>query len=612
MPTSGENPTPAVAQQRPLTWSYGSALAALYGLLGLLLVFTWRRWPDVLVDFGRELYVPWRLAEGAVLYRDVAYFNGPFSPYFNAVLFRTFGASMTTIVVTNTLLLGVLLTVMFTLATKVFRLTTAFAACACFLPLFGFSHMLRIGNYNYICPYSHEMTHGILIAFLILALLFSQARGLWWCNLIIGFLWGCSFLGKAEIFMATSGMVLFTFVLRWKSERLRFQAVVSRASWILLGAAIPTASFILWLSRWMDGWEAFRGVIGTWGWIIGSEVTDEVFYQRMTGMDTPVLSLLVMARATGAMALACLAAGYVERWRQGKQSAALWFVIAAMGGVFFLVGSTFPVILQGRSLLIVAVVLFVVLACLRWRAKAPRSNGLDVMLSWVVLGGLLLAKFALRPTIAHYGFVLAMPLVIMLIAWLLERVPEYLCPTTGGGTCRAVLAVLLLADVMGSLSMTTVNLLRKDVVVSSGDDLLLADANRGADEVAHAVQYLAEQTPPDATVMVLPEGVMLNYLARRVSSTPYVNLCPPEVTMYGDEAIARAMAENPADYIVLVNKDVREYGKKTFGDADYGLKMMQFVRQHYTPIQVFGRPYTESPEHGITILVRSDQQLARQ
>ena len=76
-------------------WSYGAALTGLYALLGTLLAFTWRRWPDVLVDFGRELYVPWRLAEGAILYRDVAYFNGPFSPYFNAVLFRVFGTSMT-------------------------------------------------------------------------------------------------------------------------------------------------------------------------------------------------------------------------------------------------------------------------------------------------------------------------------------------------------------------------------------------------------------------------------------------------------------------------------------------------------------------------------------
>lgn len=46
-----------------------------------LSVWTWRKWPDLLVDFGRELYVPWQLTTGKVLYVDIAYFNGPLSPY---------------------------------------------------------------------------------------------------------------------------------------------------------------------------------------------------------------------------------------------------------------------------------------------------------------------------------------------------------------------------------------------------------------------------------------------------------------------------------------------------------------------------------------------------
>src|SRR5258705_3383483 len=71
-----------------------------------VLVRTWGTWPDVLVDFGGELYVPWRLAEGDVLYRDVAYFTGPLSPYFNAAVFRIFGASFLALVIANLVVLG--------------------------------------------------------------------------------------------------------------------------------------------------------------------------------------------------------------------------------------------------------------------------------------------------------------------------------------------------------------------------------------------------------------------------------------------------------------------------------------------------------------------------
>ena len=37
-----------------------------------MLLWTWGTWPDILVDFGRELYMPWQITKGQVLYRDLA------------------------------------------------------------------------------------------------------------------------------------------------------------------------------------------------------------------------------------------------------------------------------------------------------------------------------------------------------------------------------------------------------------------------------------------------------------------------------------------------------------------------------------------------------------
>ena len=83
-----KNPSPT---RRPRSSVAGGRLAgpltiALAG--AAMLAWTWGTWPNVLVDFGRELYVPWRLTEGEVLYRDIAYFTGPLSPYLNALWFR--------------------------------------------------------------------------------------------------------------------------------------------------------------------------------------------------------------------------------------------------------------------------------------------------------------------------------------------------------------------------------------------------------------------------------------------------------------------------------------------------------------------------------------------
>ena len=64
----------ATIKRDGLHWGEVAGLVALAGLTLLFLAFSWRKWPDPLIDFGRELYTPWRLANGAVLYRDVELF----------------------------------------------------------------------------------------------------------------------------------------------------------------------------------------------------------------------------------------------------------------------------------------------------------------------------------------------------------------------------------------------------------------------------------------------------------------------------------------------------------------------------------------------------------
>ncbi len=56
-------------------------LLSLGGLAAVLLAVSWRKWPDPLIDFGRELYLPWRISQGAVFGRDVESLYGPLSAY---------------------------------------------------------------------------------------------------------------------------------------------------------------------------------------------------------------------------------------------------------------------------------------------------------------------------------------------------------------------------------------------------------------------------------------------------------------------------------------------------------------------------------------------------
>src|SRR4051812_2936256 len=88
----------------------GPILAAI-SLLAML-AWTWNVCPDPAIDYGREVYVPWRITQGQVLYRDINYFNGPLVPYFDALLFKLFGPSIRTLKIFNaivTMLLAAML-----------------------------------------------------------------------------------------------------------------------------------------------------------------------------------------------------------------------------------------------------------------------------------------------------------------------------------------------------------------------------------------------------------------------------------------------------------------------------------------------------------------------
>ena len=55
-------------------------LAVLVPMSIVLCARMWGRVGEVAIDFGREVYVPWQIAQGRVLYRDLAYIFGPLSP----------------------------------------------------------------------------------------------------------------------------------------------------------------------------------------------------------------------------------------------------------------------------------------------------------------------------------------------------------------------------------------------------------------------------------------------------------------------------------------------------------------------------------------------------
>ncbi len=164
--------------------------------------WSWRKWPDVHIDFGSQLYIPWILTQGRALYLDLEYKDGPLSQYLNALWFTLFGVSLRTLIWCNLALLAGLCALVYVIFARACGRCTATLVVLVQLGVFSFSQYTGIGNYNYVTPYAQEQTHGLILS---VAMIFALGRcaegGRAWWSALAGAALGLTFLTKAELFV---------------------------------------------------------------------------------------------------------------------------------------------------------------------------------------------------------------------------------------------------------------------------------------------------------------------------------------------------------------------------------------------------------------------------
>jgi hypothetical protein len=124
--------------------------------------------------------------------------------------------------------------------------------------------------------------------------------------------------------------------------------------------------------------------------------------------------------------------------------------------------------------------------------------------------------------------------------------------------------------------------------------------------MAIAAERLHALMPAGATLLVLPEGTMLNYWLRRTNATRHTAFTPPIVEFFGgEERVLADVRKHPPDYIALVHRDTAEWGFGYFGtDPGYGRLIMDWVRQTYEPIERIGAEPFREDRFGIALMRR--------
>lgn len=593
-------PPPAAAPPGPggartLRPFVGPAVVAATGLVALW--GTWRTWPDVIVDFGREVYLAWRLAAGDTLYVDARHFSGPLSSHLNALWFLLFGPGVMTLALANLVLAAGFVALVYWLLVRLTDRFTATVACVFFVVSFGCAQYTVLGNYNWICPYSHELTHGVMLAVAGLACVArhqDDGRLAWVA--VAGLAAGLIVLTKVETMVAGIPAILLGLGLAMAQARPAPARIATIAA-VFAGAAIlPLAATWAWFAPVMTPSEILTGPLGHWRAVTRGSFTSSSFYRQGLGIDDVpgnVGRIGVALAGWAAVTLAAVLAGRV-RFRHPLVLVALFAAAAGIGRLLTdlqwaeAAARPLPVVVG-----IVAATAFVGFVRHR-REAAGAAFALAAAAAVFALG--MLAKMALSARLYQYGFVLAAPAAVVAVAALLGWLPAAVGRAGGQApAARAVVLGFLAAAMSTHVATTKIRVDAKVHAVGSGPDQFWSDA-RGV-PVRQLLDQIAARVGRDETLLVFPEGVFVSYLARRRNPTPYYLFDRTTLVLWGEADAVRALAADPPDWVALVDRGLG--GLSAHGVFDW-------IRGAYRPVWQFGRPAFTDARFSVMLMQRAD------
>jgi hypothetical protein len=252
--------------------------------------------------------------------------------------------------------------------------------------------------------------------------------------------------------------------------------------------------------------------------------------------------------------------------------------------------------------------------------KTLAGSAATFPLFWIVFALALMAKLGVYPRIWHYGFALAMPAfggAVYLFVWLLPSLLERKYRVRARPFRVTACLVLVIGFVRLFLCSESHYLLKDTLVGSKGDQIMAYGpaVDPYHQRVEMTLAWIGTNVPPAATLAVLPEGAMINYLSRRVNPTPCPVWLPPEMKVFGQANMTAAFEKNSPDYVVIIARSASEFGLGFFGyDPRNGADLKRWLDDHYDrvypvpdlPAQSAAQP---PPFHGLEILKRRTPDL---
>ncbi|MDJ0785335.1 MAG: hypothetical protein QNK05_00920 [Myxococcota bacterium] len=599
-------------------WAVASALGIGLAFFGFA-DWTWQVAAAPLVDAGRELYVAWRLFEGDTLYTDIAWDSGPLAAWIPALVFGALGPGLLHLAIWNGALTALAAALLYRCVIELGGRLAAFIATLGFVVFFAFDHPEPEAGHGWLVPSVHARPLAVVLALVTLTAMRryrETPRPL--PAAVVGVAVGLSLLTSVQAALACLGAAVGGGVALAYGRRTPAREVLAHTFAGIGGIALPLLAGRIALGFSLSPPDANRALLSGVAPLFEPERLEPDLASavvRGLGFDAPGHFLLILAVATTLWLLLLTPAVAVALRVSDGQRARIWggvlaFVFFAGAGIAASFGwPSRDWVAWGSPLLVVTV--GVILRCIaalrdaRADEDGPEVDRRSGLMAFALAALGLLCATGLRARLFDVGStagVLAFALAsLWLVSWLPRRIER---GGSNGWVFRGAALGLLAVLAVAHLRITYENVEARRTPIGADADTLRVDELHG-EVFAAALADIDERTEAEDRLLVVPEGAIWNYLARRPSGSPHLSLVPPALLRVGEATVLEGLMADPPEYVLVVQRETMELGARAFG-RDYAPVIGGWIEQHYEPVSTFGGAPFETSGFGVELLERGE------
>jgi hypothetical protein len=542
----------------------GSAALALASV-GLFIVSR-GRWSDAIIDSGREWIVPDALARGDLLYRDVVYWFGPFTPYLHAGFFRLFGSSYATLVLAGIVgSIGVLGALYFALRSVAGRreaaLWTSLAVPALiFMPNAGGS-ILGMG-------YRIWHAAAFSVAAIGLAARPGEDRRPILRAIGVGSLCALAGLCRTEWGLVAGAASFCAFLLRERSARARLSGALAAGAAFLVLFGGTLAAFVAAAGRkpvLEDGHVLLTGL----------PPETRAFLVAFSGVRDWRSGVLEMLYSTATWAgalllLQILAIGRGDRPRVLRKLPLMASVFVLLAVCAALGGAGGAVLFSAAPLVCAAA------AVLALVSPTPSSAGL---LGFGIAG--VLSSYR-RPFHIGDSAYVGPPLLFALIcaAGLVQRLLDREKNPGTRQRFRSLSSVAALLLVVFAFAGRVLQYAGDERIPIPGTQGMLSARPELVARFETLVRSIRRESASGEGLVAFPEGEILNYLADRPNPIRHKLYIPGYLTNENENDVVAEFDRSRPRVIIVLDRPTGEYGSSAFGET-YGNRIRKWIESNY-------------------------------